>query len=178
MLARWHLLVLALVGAASVGCAPQRLRDGVYHGKRTTYRLGPLGPAWQRHESQADLAFFQPQLDAMIMVNTECPAAHDPPLQVAANTLLIGFTDRQVVSEATVLLAGREALHRQLRAKLDGQLLVVEVFVLKKNDCLYDLVYLSPPETAARGREEFDRFVAGFETADGAEMARRGSAPP
>jgi hypothetical protein len=168
--------LLALLVATSAGCATEHLRNGVYHGKRTTYRLGPLGPAWQRHDSQADLAFFEPQLDAMIMVNTECPAAHDPPLNVAANTLLIGFTDRQVVDEGPVQLAGREGLHRHLRAKLDGQLLVVDVFVLKKDGCLYDLVYVSPPATAARGRVEFERFVAGFDTAGGTELAGRASA--
>jgi hypothetical protein len=166
-------LTLALLVALSAGCVAHSLSNGVYHGARTTYRVGPLGPAWQRHDSEADLAFFAPQLDAMIMVNAECPAEHDPPLAVAANTLLIGFSDRQLEREEAVTLAGREALHRQLHAKLDGVAVALDLFVLKKNDCLYDIVYASPSESAARGRKEFARFVAGFDTVEGEEVARR-----
>ncbi|HWE26459.1 MAG TPA: hypothetical protein VHB97_00575 [Polyangia bacterium] len=98
------------------------------------------------------------------MANSECVAEHDAPLQVATNTLLIGFTERQVVHEELVPLAGREALHRRMRAKLDGVALALDVFVLKKDGCIYDLVYLSPPESVARGAPAFARFVAGFDT--------------
>jgi hypothetical protein len=166
-------LMLTLIFASSAGCASHFLRGGIYRGERTSYRLGPLGPAWQRHDSEADLSFFAPELDAVIMVNAECPAEHDPPLPVAANTLLIGFTDRQIVHEESVPLAGRQALHRRVRARLDGVPLAIDTFVLKKDDCLYDFVYLSPPESAARGVPDFERVVSGFDTVGGERTARR-----
>lgn len=160
--------------AASAGCAAHtRLRGGVYQAEHTAYRLGPLGAGWQRHESDADLAFYDRALDAMIMVNSECPMEHDAPLPVAANTLLIGFTDRQVLAEERVPMLGREALHRRLRARLDGAPLELDLFVLKKDDCLYDLVYLAPPSSAASGAADFARLVSGFDVVEGSTVARR-----
>jgi hypothetical protein len=154
------------------------VRDGVYHTAHAAFRLGALGPGWQRQHSDADVAFYEPQLDAMIMANSECVAEHDAPLQVATNTLLIGFTDRQIVHEELVPLAGREALHRRMRAKLDGVALTLDLFVIKKDGCIYDLVYLAPPETMARGASDFARFVAGFDTVERERLARRGAETP
>lgn len=164
---------VAVAAAALAGCgAHATVRGGVVHAEHATYRLGPLGPAWQRHGSDADLAYYDAELDAMIAVDSECPMQHDAPLTVAANTLLIGFTERQTLGEARVALAGREALHRRVRAKLDGVPLVVDAYVLKKDGCLYDLVYLAPVDSADRGAAEFDRFVAGFDTVGGERLAR------
>lgn len=64
----------------------------------------------------------------MIIVNSECPMKHDAPLNVAANTLLIGFTERQTLRDERVTLSGREALHRRVRAKLDGVPLVLDLW--------------------------------------------------
>lgn len=173
-IARAVVATLALAGCG----AHTQVRNGVYQTEHTAYRLGELGPSWQRHQSDADLAFYDRALDAMIMVNSECPAAHDAPLTVAANTLLIGFTERQTLVEERVPMNGREALHRRVRAKLDGAPLVLDLYVMKKDECLYDLVYLAPPATAPRGAPDFARLVAGFDTVEGQTVARREGAAP
>ena len=171
-------LSIVLFAVLVAGCgAHTKVSGGVYHTDHTAYRLGPLGPSWQRHQSDADLAFYDRDLDAMIMINSECPMEHDAPLKVAANTLLMGFTERQTVREELVPLAGREALHRRMRAKLDGVPLTLDLFVLKKDDCLYDLVYLAPPDTAGRGVADFGRLVDGFDTVEGERLARRAGTP-
>ena len=172
-------LAAALV-APVCGCGAHTTAPGeVHHAEGTSYRLGPLAPRWQPHPSDADASFYDRDLDAMIMVNSECPPAHDAPLEVAANTLLLGFTERQMLKSELVPLAGREALHRRLRAKLDGAPLALDLFVLKKDGCLYDLVYLAPPDRAGRGAPDFERFVAGFDTVTiGAERLARRSPEP
>jgi hypothetical protein len=174
--------ITALVAATlecGGGCgAHTSFREGVYHASNTSYRLGPLPPRWKRHQSDADVAFYDTELDAIIMVGSECPDERDAPLSVAANTLLIGFTDRQTVAEEVVPLAGREALHRRVRAKLDGAPLALDLYVLKKDGCLYDLVYLAPPENAARGEPDFRRLVAGFQTMGDGERLARSKGPP
>jgi len=166
-------LALVLVIAVAACGAHTELRSGVYHTEHTSYRLGSLGANWQRHDSDADLAFYDAELDAMIMINSECPPSHDAPLNVAANTLLLGFTDREPLSEERVSLAGRDALHRRLRAKLDGAPLTLDLYVVKKDDCLYDLVYLAPADSVARGAADFSRFVEGFDTVEGERLAGR-----
>ena len=166
--------VVTLLAVAIGGCgAHTQLRGGVYETPHGAYRLGALGEEWQRHDSDADVAFYDAALDAMIMVNGECPMEHDAPLSVAANTLLLGFTDRQLLAEERVPMRGREALHRRVRAKLDGAPLVLDLYVLKKDDCLYDLVYLAPPATAAHGAADFARLVDGFDPVPAQTVARR-----
>ncbi len=171
-------LPIPLLALVAAGCgAHTTVAGGVYHAAHTSYRLGPLGAGWQRHDSDADLAFYDRDLDAMIMVNSECPMQHEAPLEVAANTLTIGFTEKQTLREERVPLSGREALHRRVRAKLDGVPLLIDLFVLKKDECLYDLVYLAPPDSAGRGVADFGRLVAGFDTVEGERLARRAGAP-
>jgi hypothetical protein len=165
---------IALFVAAISGCAAHTtVRGDTYHARGTSYRLGSLSAGWQQHASDADAAFYHPDLDAMIFVDSECPMEHDAPLNVAANTLVMGFTDRQTLGEELVPLAGREALHRRLQAKLDGVPLTLDFFVLKKDGCLYDLVYLAPVDTADRGAVDFGRLVAGFDTVGSERLARR-----
>ncbi|HEX8951335.1 MAG TPA: hypothetical protein VF945_05795 [Polyangia bacterium] len=177
---RRHAAAIALTLVAIGGCAAHTtVSGGVYRAPHTSYRLGPLGGSWQPHDSDADVAFYDRDLDAMIMVTSECPPEHDAPLKVAANTLLIGFTERQTLVEELVPLAGREALHRRVRARLDGVPLTLDLFVVKKDECLYDLVYLAPPDTAGRGAADFRRLVAGFDTVEGGErLAQRASRSP
>jgi hypothetical protein len=78
-----------------------------------------------------------------------------------------------LLAEERVPMRGREALHRRVRAKLDGALLVLDLYVLKKDDCLYDLVYLAPPATALRGAADFARLVGGFDPVPAQTVARR-----
>lgn len=169
-------IALLVLFVAACG-AHTTVSGGVYHAAHTSYRLGTLGPGWRPHDSDADVAFYDRDLDAMIMVNSECPMQHDAPLEVAANTLLIGFTDKQLLRQERVPLSGREALHRRVRAKLDGVPLLLDLFVLKKDECLYDLVYLAPPDSAGRGAADFGRLVAGFDTVEGERLARRAGTP-
>jgi hypothetical protein len=169
------MLALVTLTAAGCGSAPARLSGGVYRAKDTAFRLGPTLRHWQPQSSDADVAFYEPSLDAVMMANSDCSSERDPPLSVATNTLMMGFTDRQITSEEVVSLDGRDALHRRMRAKLDGVPLAIEAYVLKKDGCIYDLVYLSPPDSAALGAPDFHRFVAGFSTVDGKWTARRGA---
>jgi hypothetical protein len=61
---------------------------------------------------------------------------------------------------------GREAMHTSLVAKLDGVPMAYDVWVLKKDGCVYDLLYLAPPADVDRGIEAFHRLVRGFTTVD------------
>jgi hypothetical protein len=51
-----------------------------------------------------------------------------------------------------------------MRAKLDGVAKSFDVYVLKKDSCVYDFINISSPETFDRARPLFERFVLGFHT--------------
>jgi hypothetical protein len=128
-----------------------------------SFRTGALDPSWRPIHSRAKAAYYREESDTVIMANADC-RERDAPLSVLANSLLIGMTDRQVLEERRLPLAGREGLHRRLIARLDGVPLSIESYVVKKDGCVYDLVYLAPIDRVEAGRAAFDRFVAGFAT--------------
>jgi hypothetical protein len=60
---------------------------------------------------------------------------------------------------------GREAMHTMMDAKLDGVPMSYDVWVLKKDGCVYDMLYLAPPNSFERGLSAFNQLVGGFATA-------------
>ena len=59
-------------------------------------------------------------------------------------------------------LAQREALRTVVEVKLDGVPMVLDLWVLKRDGCLFDLSYAAPATRFAEGAADFGRFVAGF----------------
>jgi hypothetical protein len=157
---------VAALAATLVGCARARpvVREGVVRGRQASFRVGALGPGWQPVGGDADAEWHRPDSGAVILANGECRPGADEPLGVLRNTLLIGFTDRVVRAEKRAMLDGREALASRVGAKLDGVPVEIDAWVLKKDGCVYDLVYAAPPETFAAGRGDFERLVGGFAT--------------
>jgi hypothetical protein len=87
------------------------------------------------------------------------------PLTALTNHLLLGFTERDVQEQEIVPMDGREALRTHVVARLDGVPRELLFYVMKKDDCVYDLALLAPvgPQFE-RALVEFEPFVAGFTT--------------
>lgn len=153
-------LLLGLEACASGGS----YRNGVFRGSRVAYRLDEPGKGWERISfSENDLAWAGPA-GGMISVNAECEDHGDPSLKVLTDHLLIGFEDRQVLAREPLRLAGRGALRTRLRARLDGVPTELELTVLKKDGCVYDLIYLSSPQRFDGELDVYRRLVGSFET--------------
>ena len=161
----------ALLAAACAACAASPSFDGTrYRGQYAAFRLAPLPPTWKRLAlPAADLAFRDDAHEGSILINSRCASAdRDAPLLSLTEHLIIGTTDRHITREETLPFDSREARHTLLRARLDGVPMAYDIFVLKKNGCVYDLVYVSPPGAADAGTAEFEQFVHGFHTVPGA----------
>lgn len=159
--------VVAAVVLAGAGCASGF--DGqVYRGDGTSFRVGAVPEHWTCIDvSDAKVAFRDDVMRATVAVNARCGSdAEDTPLLALTRHLFLYFTDRQVHDQRLVQLDGREALRTVLTAKLDGVERAFVVYVLKKNECVYDFMYISPPATFEKGAPSFDRFVMGFRTID------------
>ncbi|MFI5300571.1 MAG: hypothetical protein ACHREM_21000 [Polyangiales bacterium] len=165
-------LVACVAAAASCG-APDRFDGRVVHGDQTSFRVGPVPSAWRRIQIEgALLAFEDTQSGGSIDVFARCGRRDDDvPLTSHLQHLLIGFTDRDTKSQATLTLDGREALHTIVDAKLDGVPRSLAVYILKKDNCVYELIYAASPDQLAAGLDGFDAFSRGFQTI-GAGLAR------
>ena len=129
------------------------------------YAIGYVPSPWQRVEVESnDVAWFDPDTHGTVYVDHTCDRAMDTPLPSLVQHLLIGFTQREIVLEETVPFDRREARHVVVNARLDGVSRSLELYVMKKDGCVYDLGFVAPPERFASGRLAFDAFVRGFRT--------------
>lgn len=129
------------------------------------YRVGELPDGWREIDAEGDVAFFHRERASVISVNSRCDRHDDDvPLQSLTQHLLIGFTQREVASQDVIPFDGREALRTVVSARLDGVPRQMVLYVMKKNGCVYDLLYAAPPDRFAEGADEFDAFVRGFAT--------------
>lgn len=157
-------MVLAMT-AASCGAA-MRFDGSVYRSDQLAFRVGPIPASWRRLEvNGAALAFRDDAAEASVLVNGRCHVpGDDAPLAALTAHLIIGTTEREFRSEDTVPFDGREARHTVLTAKLDGVAQTYDLFVLKKDGCVYDLAYIAVPERYDAGAPAFESFVSGFRT--------------
>jgi hypothetical protein len=158
---------VVLVAAGCGGAS--HLSDGVYRAGEVGFTVPPVPAGWRRIDvSDATLAFRDDRAEASILVNARCSHLDDDvPLAALTNLLVMGTTERDFVSQETVPFDAREALHSVLKAKLDGVLMQYDLYVLKKDGCVYDFVYVSPPSSYAAGAPVFEGFVTGFHTLPG-----------
>lgn len=158
----WITLASAL-SAAACGSA----FDGVtYHGEDFAFRVSTPPSSWRRLEvTHASLAYRDDAADATIAVNGRCRVdGDDVPLASLTQHLFLEFTNREITTQEVVPFDGREAMHTVLVAKLDGVPKKFDVWVLKKDGCVYDFVYIAPTARYDSGVGGFQRFVQGFST--------------
>ncbi|MEQ9323963.1 MAG: hypothetical protein RIF41_32660 [Polyangiaceae bacterium] len=150
------------------GCTSGGLKNGVYRGDGFAFRFGEPGGGWERLEAApAAIAYRNEQSRASMMVNARCGEdGDDVPLIALTNHLFLMFTDRQIVTQEVIPFDDREAMHTVMNAKLDGVPMTYDVWVLKKDGCVYDLLYLAPEATFDGAHASFDGLVRGFATVD------------
>jgi hypothetical protein len=143
------------------------LDDGVLHKGALSVHFGPVPAQWRPVPiAGADLAFRDDPRGGSTLVDVRCDERdHDAPLAVLTEHLIMGTTERQFTSQETLPFDHREALHTLMRAKLDGVPMQYDIYVMKKDGCVYDLVYVAPPERFAEGAEDFERFAHGLHAA-------------
>ncbi len=163
------LSALAGLSVAGMGCGRSPLEPNVYRSGSIAFRTPDPPTSWKSlHVPDASMAFRDEAHDASALVNARCATLDtDTPLTALTLHLLIGTTEREIAEQAVEAMDGREALHTRLTAKLDGVPRAFDVFVLKKDGCVYDFVYVGAPRAVEPGIPEFQAFVRGFHTLRG-----------
>lgn len=153
--------VVALLVLAGCG-ASQSFQARVYDNGTVRYRVGALDTGFEPVSvGDNDLAWHHPQLGT-ISVNSTCKQYEDVPPRALVNQLLMGTTDREYRVEETLTLDGRAAQHLLADVQLDGVPLTIDVYLIVKDGCVYDLTHIAGRERADEARPAFERFVRGF----------------
>jgi len=169
--------IAALVVFAGCGGAAARSFDGTtYRDGPVAFQLGAVPSSWRAVEvTDASLAYRDEAHGASVLLNARC---HRPdegtPLVALTNHLLMGSTVREVVSQETEPFDGREALHTKMRAKWDGVPIAFDIYVTKKDGCIYDFVYMGDPSAYDEGTRAFETFVRSFRTLPGSGTVTAG----
>jgi hypothetical protein len=162
-------LVLAVAGS---GCASSgSFTGGVYRDANVAFHIEPVPSDWRSiHISDADLAFRDDAHEASVLINGRCiPDDGDAPLASLTAQLVMGTTDRKFLLEETIPLDARDARHTVLEAKLDGVRMAYDIFVLRKNGCIYDLVYVTTPDDLREGAPAFEQLARTFHAVGGGD---------
>jgi hypothetical protein len=160
-------LLLVLLGFASgAACASSSFDGRVYHNGALNFRVGQVPNDWRAIDADdALLAFRDDRANATVALNGRCGVdGDDVPLASLTQHLFLQFTDRDLQAQTPLTLNGREALRSELDAALDGVKKHYVVYVLKKNGCVYDFMYIAATAGDKTAIAEFDRFVQGFAT--------------
>lgn len=162
---------VALSLALPLGCAgwkgdayyahrspPKRAR------KETSFAFGDPGPGWQpvRNLKDVQVAWANRALGGIIELHAQCDDHGDSSLDQYTDHLRIDWTSWTVESQQEARLVGRAALHTIAAAELDGVQRRNELWVVKKNGCLFDLRYSANPAHFEAGQPAFADVVAGF----------------
>lgn len=141
-------MTVALVVAGSA-CATKKghYANNTFVKERAHYNVTPPGQGWSAVKIDgADLAWVSEGTGSSLLVNSLCKASEDAPLEALTGHLLIGMTEQNVISQDKLPWSGREALESDILVRVDGVPRRLKTFVLKKDGCVFDIVFVSPPK--------------------------------
>jgi hypothetical protein len=127
----------------------------------------PVG-AWHKvSPGGADKAWYHPDIGASIYFDSNCKERfEDGRLEDLITHLTFGLVQGAPLREEVLMLDGREALLRVYDGKMDGVPVRVGAVVTKKNECLYDGVYVASPSEFDTQWNAFVEVISGFKTKD------------
>lgn len=157
---RWCALGGALYLATACGHSGS-FEHLVFRNAHTAFRIGPLPGFTRSTGPDSNLAFTRAG-QGVIGVHSTCSGYDDVPAAALAGHLLFGTTEREYLLDELAQVDGRDARHQRVRAKLDGVPVELELYVLVKGGCVYDLTHARPPGTGDSARRRFTDFVAAF----------------
>lgn len=153
------LAMFALLGLSMtlLSACPGSFHGGVYQDERVHYSVEGPGQGWNTLSvPQANVAWRNASLGAALLINSHCVGVEDAPLTVLTTHLLMGLSHVETESQRPLSLAGREGLETRVRATLDGVPRSLQLLVLKKDGCVYDVVLDTTPGS-------FEQALLGYE---------------
>ena len=115
----------------------------------------------RRSRGDSDKAYSLPTGNVVTVVSS-CHRNSTAPLDVLTRHLLMGTRDVQVKKRQKLKLGPNEGLNSRIVAKMEGQPIHLELFVLAKNDCVFDFSLVSPQEIPEGDSKAFHQFIASF----------------
>lgn len=148
-----------IVFLVTTGCVSSHWQAGRFDNGQVHYTMHEPGNGWQklRFES-ANAAWRNPAKRASLLVNSHCVGVEDAPLRALSRHLLIGMENTEILAESERTISGRAALETSARGTLDGVPRQLQLLVLKKDGCVYDLVLEGDPADFTASLPAYERL--------------------
>lgn len=109
-----------------------------------------------------DFAFQSQKNSSIVSLNSSCRKGRGEVLDLLPflRELFLGMTDFDEEEPKSIQIAGVPALEKTLDGRMAGERTKIRALVLSKNDCVYDLMYISRPSQFPVHESDFNRFVS------------------
>lgn len=148
----------------TIGCASGGIRNAVYRDEARNFRVEIPQNGWRVIQSPgADLALEDTRSAARMAVAVNCPERETAPLPSLVRHLYFGLRQVERLRQEQVVLDGAVGLDTVVRGSWEGTTVQIRSLVIRRTGCLYDLLYVAPPDAFAARSADFDRFVQSWQ---------------
>jgi len=114
----------------------------------------------------SDLGFQSKKTASIISLNSACRPTlenQEQDLRGFTQLLLLGISEITLREEKNLTLSGTPALETTVQGKMNNEPVMLRTVVLKKQHCLYDLMFVSRPESFQTHESDFSAFVSSLQ---------------
>ncbi len=111
----------------------------------------------------SDVSYQSKKTASIISLNSACRgsrASEEQSLKEFSQQLLLGMTNVTQRVEKEIQVQQVPALETTVEGKLNGEHVAIRTVVLKKDECVYDLMFVARPEHFPTQEPDFTRFVS------------------
>jgi len=114
----------------------------------------------------SDVAYQSKETASIISLNSACKTyalqAMDKKetLESLTQELLLGISEITLKEERNLTIDQIPALETTTKGKIRQENMMLRTVVLKRLNCVYDLMYVARPESFDKNRDDFSRFVS------------------
>jgi len=114
-----------------------------------------------RSSEISDVVYQSKKTAATISINSACRTGDEAEtdLRKISDLLFLGISDVTLRDEKPLQLQGTPALQTTLIGNLNHERVQIRTVVLKRSDCVYDVIYLAPPQSFSKNEKDFAHFV-------------------
>jgi len=132
---------------------------GIYRDPHGYFEFSFPRDGWSLLSSKAsDLTLWNARMGAGIVVNVSA-LQEDRELSILTRHLLIAFERKRVISRETAVVDGKEAVRAVVEGWIEKSKVMAEVYVVKGEGVVYDIVFWSPTEVFAQTVQIFQQFL-------------------
>lgn len=123
----------------------------------------PIPARWKEtsSEGESDKAYRTPEGNIATLTSTCTQDAKFNP-EILTKQLLMGARKIKYQEKKKITVDSREGQFSDVKSTLDGKPFHLLIFVLPKNDCVFDFTLVGNKPFEAIEREEFNSFFMGF----------------